>query len=509
MSAGKRAVRRKKIDTVVVVGAGFSGLVSSLLLARAGIGVTLLERSSHVAPLLRNYDLDGFEINHGFHYLGGYYPGGALHRCFEQLGIADKLLPIDVNDDGFDVFSGITKTEIAMPVGIERVKRVLEMTFPESGEALRKYFELLEKVFREFSFFSIESFFYKGVPDLTSVSLQGFLEEYHAEESLIDFLGAYSQMLLGLSAREVPFLTHLLGVGAYFFSAQTFRQGGGALVDALEEQVRRAGVRILTDSEVVHILCEERRHFTGLRIRSLNGGGETALEADACVSTIHPKRLLRLIHDGPAFHLFERRISDTSDTPAVSVFHLAVARDVAGSFLNNRHIYIRPENGPPRHHLTILPDFTGNRNPSPDERQMTVLMATWDNEANPNCPERLEGRCGHAERLQAGANSPVAASYQRRVTDDMAARLESVFPEMKGKYRVIDTMTPCHFDRVNATWDGSIYGVKCSLDRMGISTIGPMRGLFLAGQSITAPGIFGALVSAYLACNRITGNITL
>lgn len=506
MSTGKKAIRRKKIDSVIVIGSGFSGLVSSLLLARAGIGVTLLERSGQVAPLLRNYDQEGFAVNHGFHYLGGYYPGGALRNCFEQLGIAEKLTPIRVNDDGFDVFSGITGAKIAMPVGLDRVKPVLEKAFPESGEALRKYFELLEKTFREFSFFSIESFFYQGTSDLTSVSLLDFLKEHHAEESLIDFLGAYSVMLLGMSAKETPLLSHLLGVGAYFFSAQTFHQGGGAIVEALEGQVRRAGVRILTDSDVVHILCEERRHFTGVRIRSLADGSESLLEADACISTIHPKRLLPLIQDSNAFNIFTRRIGDFSETQAVCVFHLAVERDTAGMFVSNWHIYRKWENGRPKHHLTLLPDFSGNRNASPNERQMTVMMSAWDNEDHPDCPERLEGHCCNAERLQVNGNPPVAAAYLQRVSEEMAARLESEFPEMKGKYRIIDTVTPCHFDRLNATWDGSIYGVKCALNRFGISTIGPMRGLFLAGQSVTAPGIFGTLVSVYLACNRITGN---
>jgi len=509
MSTGKKAVRRKKVESAIVIGAGFSGMVSSLLLARAGIKVTLLERSGQVAPLLRNYLHDGFEINHGFHYLGGYYPGGALRSCFEQLGIAEKLTPLNVNNDGFDIFSGITPEKIVMPVGLDRVKRVLENAFPESGPALQKYFELLDQVFREFSFFSIESFFYRGTPDLTGVSLYDFLKEQQAEKSLINFLGAYSQMLLGLSAKESSLLSHLLGVGAYFYSAQTFRKGGGALVDALEEQVRQAGVRILTGHEAVRILSEERRQFAGVGVRSLADGSEAVLDADACISSIHPKRLLNLIQDSNAFNLFARRISDYSDTQAVCVFHLAVEQDAAEKFVNNWHIYRKWDNGRPKHHLTLLPDFSGNQNASPHERQMTVLMSPWDNEDHPDCPERLDGHCSGAERLHVGGNPPVTAAYLPRVSEEMATRLEFEFPEMKGKYRIIDTVTPCHFDRLNATWDGSIYGVRCSLNRFGISTIGPLRGLFLAGQSVTAPGIFGALVSAYLACNRITGTITI
>jgi all-trans-retinol 13,14-reductase len=509
MRAGKSVLKKRKVETATVIGAGFSGLVSSLLLARAGIKVTLLERSGQVAPLLRNYTHEGFEINHGFHYIGGYYPNGALHKCFEQLGIAGKLNPIRVNDDGFDIFSGITEQDIVMPVGLERVRLVMEKAFPSSREALQKYFELLEKVFHEFSFFDIESYFYRVTPALTGVSLYAFLKEQNAEENLIEFLGAYSQMLLGLSAKEASMLTHLLGVGAYFYSAQTFRKGGGAIIEALEKQVRMAGVRILTGSEVVHIDCEARRHFAGVRVRSLADGTETVLEADACISTIHPKRLLRLIHEGSAFNLYSRRISDYKDTKAVSVFHLAVARDAAEQYVNNHHNFNWDKKSGLEHQLTLLPDFSGNQNGSPAERQMTVMMMAWDNEDRPGCPERLEGHCCDTERLSGSGNPPIAMAYIRKLTDDMSARLENTFPGLKGKYRIIDTVTPCHFDRLNATWDGSIYGVKCSLNRFGMSTIGPMKGLFLAGQSVTAPGIFGALVSAYLACNRITGNMTI
>jgi all-trans-retinol 13,14-reductase len=509
MNMEKRAVRRKKAGNAIVIGAGFSGMVSALLLARSGIRVTLLERSDQVAPLLRNYFREGFEINHGFHYLGGYYPGGALRRCFEELDIAGKLDPINVNNDGFDVFSGFGAERIVMPVGPDRVRSTLESRFPASMPALEKYFALLDGVFRDFSFFSIESFFYRGTPDLTGVSLHDFLAQHNAEKKLIDFLGAYTQMLLGLSARESSLLSHLLGVGAYFYSAQTFRGGGGALVAALEERLRRAGVDVRTGCEAVRVLSEERRHFTGVAVRSLSDGAEFILEADACISTIHPKRLLPLIQDRHACHLFARRIGDYSDTQAVCVFHLAVAQHAAAKFDRNWHIYRSWPDGRPKHHLTLLPDFSGNHCASPQERQMTVLMSPWDNEDHPDCPERLDGHCCSAQLLEVGGNSPVQVAYLKRVSEEMTLRLESEFPELKEKYRIIDTVTPCHFDRLNATWDGSIYGVRCSVNRFGISTIGPLRGFFLAGQSVTAPGIFGALVSAYLACNRITGNINL
>jgi len=507
MISRKRAVKKRDIETVAVIGSGFSGLVSSLLLARAGIKVTLLERAEQVAPLLRNYNKEGFEVNHGFHYLGGYYPDSALDKCFEDLGIREKLTPVSLNDDGNDMFTGLFDTDLVVPVGIESVKAEFEKNFPLSSVALAEYFKLLDKVIQEFSFFDIEGYFYRATPSLTDISLFQFLKAQNAEEKLINFLDAYSQMLMGLSAHEISVLSHLLGVGAYFYSTQTFEGGGGALIDAVEAEVRKAGVEIIVGCEVVQVHSAARRQFSGLRVRMLNTGEESDLTLDACISTMHPKRLLPLLQEGSAATIYSRRIADYSETRAVALFHLAVDKDASKDLVRNYHRFKPSESGEMEHLITLLPDYTGCTGASSQERIMTTMMTAWLNDSE--CPERMDGACRCAQFLPESKFGPVETRYLSELSAKMCTRLETAFPQLKGKYRIINAVSPCHFDRLNATWDGSIYGVKCSVNRLGMSTISPVKGLLLAGQSITAPGIFGTLVSAYLACNRITGNSKL
>lgn len=492
-----------EIGSVVVIGAGFSGLVSSLLLSRSGLAVTLVERNERVGPLLRNYNYQGFEVSNGFHFVGGYYPGGALYQSFEHLGINQKLKPLEVNKEAFDCFSGITKEDIILPVGPESVRSVMEASFPRSRQALTEYFQVMQEVFQEFSFFSIEEYYRKASSKLASVSLNDFLKERKAEDSLIAFLSVYSELLLGLSAREVSLLMHLLGVGAYFSAVHTFQGGGGALIGALEDRLNELGVQILTGFKVVEILSGPRRQFAGLRIRSLRGDQEMILDADACLSTIHPKRFVSLLPRDTAYRLYSQRISSCCDTRAVHVLHLAVEKDVANQFKMSYHKMLRDESGYLKHQFTLLPDITNGQDSSATEKRVSVILTAWENDPRKGCPDRREAECYKGERLPLYAPESFEPEDFPDSCSQMVRRLEGVFPQLKGKYRILNALSPCHFDRLNATWQGSIYGIKCSFDRVGLLPVGPMKSLFLAGQSITAPGIFGTLVSAYLACGRI------
>lgn len=491
------------ISSVVVIGGGVSGLASAVLLARAGLEVTLVERDERLAPLIRNYDYQGFVVSNGFHYLGGYYPGGALQKSFEHLGIDGRLKPVQAGRRGIDRFSGFIGGDIVLPVGRDAVRSVLESRFPGSRQALAEYFEVMDRVFGEFSFLNIENYSRIITPSLVNISLQDFMDDRKAEKSLTAFLGAYSEILLGMTAEEVSLLTHLLGVGAYFYSVHTFEGGGGALARALEDSVRESGVRVLTGLEAVAVESESRRQFSGLRVRSTRDGSESMLRADACVSTMHPKRLLRLLPREAAYKLFARRVRESDDTKAVLIFHLALTGEAGPDLTMNYHRAFWDETGRLRHHFTLLPDITGNHASPGAEKRLSVILTAWENDRREECPEGYRESCYDRTGLPAYAVERLESERFEDSQREMDNRLTGVFPDMKGRYKVVGVLSPCHLDRLNATWQGAVYGVKCSYNRLGLLPVGPMRGLLLAGQSITAPGIFGALASAYLACGRI------
>ena len=53
---------------------------------------------------------------------------------------------------------------------------------------------------------------------------------------------------------------------------------------------------------------------------------------------------------------------------------------------------------------------------------------------------------------------------------------------------------------------GSLYGIKHRVDDHPLGARTHAAGLYLAGQSILAPGLVGAMLSSFLTCGTILGH---
>ncbi len=69
---------------IVVIGGGMAGLSAACYLARAGVDVTLFEKSSKLGGRAATQNHEGFHFNRGIHAL---YTGGAAEQVLQELGI--------------------------------------------------------------------------------------------------------------------------------------------------------------------------------------------------------------------------------------------------------------------------------------------------------------------------------------------------------------------------------------------------------------------------------------
>ena len=91
------------------------------------------------------------------------------------------------------------------------------------------------------------------------------------------------------------------------------------------------------------------------------------------------------------------------------------------------------------------------------------------------------------------------------MTERVRCFIEASSPEIADRIIDMECATPLTLrDYTNSPY-GSLYGVKHRVGQYNPMPVTRLKGLFLAGQAITAPGIMGAMMSGFLACENIFG----
>ena len=77
------------MSEAVIIGSGLGGLLSGVILSRAGYHVTVLEKAAQPGGCLQTFTREGLRFDTGFHSVAGLEEGGPLERIFRPLGLMD------------------------------------------------------------------------------------------------------------------------------------------------------------------------------------------------------------------------------------------------------------------------------------------------------------------------------------------------------------------------------------------------------------------------------------
>ena len=220
----------------VVIGAGVSGLTASIILAKNGFRVALVEKSKRTAPLLRGFKRRGIFFYTGFHYAGGLGDGEILDTLFRYLGIASRVTKEPFKQEGFDVFRfGNSDSEFRFPYGYERIQERFHEVFPreEDKRAADRYFSAIQDSCHEFPYLNLDADFsllqsFRGMhgPSLTEVLYS------LTDNSLLKYVLSLHCFLHGVPPAEVSFAQHACIVGPYYSSVYGLEGGGLRLTEA-------------------------------------------------------------------------------------------------------------------------------------------------------------------------------------------------------------------------------------------------------------------------------------
>ncbi len=457
----------------IVIGGGISGLTAALLLAQNGQKVALVEQKEYLAPLLRRFKRDGLWCDPGFHYSGGLDKKGTLRILLRYLGVEKDLEFLPLPSDAFDRVY-IDGREFVLPFGWDAFEQRLISYFPQSAPAIRQYMTKTKEIIRGSGFLNLKQDFNTFAPELKqNKSLATFLREAGAEESLIRFLGSHGKVLYGSTAEEVPLFTHVSVMGLFYKSAHTIRGGGDALVKAFKKRLIADGVDIRLGQAVRTISVNDTRQVTGV---VLEDGSE--LQADVCISTLHPWTLADVLPEDKVRPAFITRLRglENSFAPFLTFYKLKEIPDTIRE--SNYYIFKGDE---PQLEIAFMAanqqaEFTGGK-------ALTVLSVDHSGQFFKRSPKAYK-------------------QYKEERSKAITKKILKVFPDLEGKVELLDAATPETLYRYTRSPQGSIYGIKPTVKQINLGAVSSVRRLYLAGQSVQS-GIMGAVISSFMAVSSM------
>jgi all-trans-retinol 13,14-reductase len=479
----------------LIIGAGLSGLTAAVIMAQKGYQTAVLEKSPHIGPTIRGFRREGIFFDTGFHYTGALHDGGPLDIFFRYLGMRDGIEPIPYNPDGFDIFRCLDPPfEFPFPYGYHRIRERLAAAFPGEERAVDSYLQQVREAYRSKPYINLDPARSSlGLPIVNGPSLGEVLDNLTKDRLLKGVLSMHC-LLHGVTPDKVPFFDHAVVAGSYYESVHAVKGGGTGLLRAFEERLKDLGVDIYCNREVREIFIG-----TDLAVSGLGTAGGERFEGRCCISTLHPQQLLGIVPREAFRPSYRRRLEELEDTCSAVIVFARLRGE--GPLLDRANLFLLPH-----------PEF-----PDPDETEeveqklLFVSPVYGDGEGAVQegvvviCPFPHTGSRNRSSSFPEEGSSHYD-SFKKEMCGRIMGHLEASCPEFRERMTVVECSTPRTLKRFTNSPFGSLYGVKHQIDQINPLPVTKVKGLFLAGQSIIAPGMLGAMISAFVACGAILGH---
>lgn len=269
---------------VIIVGAGPGGLATALLLARAGVHVTIVEKDEAVGGRTKTVEAPGgfrFDIGPTF-FLYPQILADIFESCGERLEDHVKLERLDPQYHLVFESGG----EIRATNDMDRLEAEVARIAPDDAKNVRKFFAdnrvklkffkpILQQAFHTLRSMASPAML-TALPHLhPGRSVDGDLRRYFADPR-VRLAFAFQTKYLGMSPFRCPSLFTILSFLEYEHGVYHPVGGCGAVSEAMAGLARRMGVDIRLNAAV------ERVTFTGKKADGVIVGGER-IAADAVV----------------------------------------------------------------------------------------------------------------------------------------------------------------------------------------------------------------------------------
>ena len=284
---------------------------------------------------------------------------------------------------------------------------------------------------------------------------------------------------------DCPAYYHNMALASYVSSSWRLNCSGSQMAEAFAERLQELGGKIITGATVSKILVNSRI-VTGLQLQS----GER-LAASTVIGAVHPKVVLHMLPQGAVKPSYHGRISNLQDTHGIFSVHVRVDADAHPEIPYNIFKIDTDKDG-------NVPDlkYYQIRKSEKEGYNLLSILTSGKDELWAPWTNTKSGRRG---------NDYLAAKEHHAT--GLVREAEELFGSFN-RAKILDTYTPLTMrDWVNSP-GGSAYGVLRSSSQMLATAMlnrTAVKGLYLAGQNVMAPGIIGTIIGSFSTVKLILG----
>lgn len=482
---------RSSPKTVLIIGSGIGGLSTAIILAQLGFEVTVVEKNRKPGGLMRSYTRDGIECAVGVHYLGSLGKGQILRKFFDYFGVTDGIPVQRMGHNGiidryfFDAAVSRPKT-FDLPEGLGAFEQNLKSAFPDQQYQIAAIIAPMRKMSRQMHGLD---FLYSTQNDLSlldqSRPFGKILNHLRCSPGLRSIL-AVPSCWIGVPLDDCPAYYHNMALASYVSSSWRLNCSGAHMADVFARRLKQLGGRIILGQEVREVLVRSRS-AAGLVLKS----GDR-LTAPVIVGAVHPKIMLDMLPQGAVRPSYRKRISGLKNTHGIFAVHARIDADAQAEIPYNIFKIETDRNGD-------VPDLKYYQIRKSERKGINTLSVLTSGKTDSWQPW-VNTKSGCRGKAYYAAKEAEAVRLIREA--------KAFFGHLKG-LKILDAYTPLTLrDWVNSP-EGSAYGVLRSASQMLAAALlnrTSVKGLYLAGQSVLAPGIIGTIMGSFSTVKLILGN---